>query len=251
MRELTAFTYRPGTSLLHCMDVRAKLVLVVLVGLASLNMHPVSLLVVTGILGGLFRASKRSVVSLLSSLRYYGVLLGFVLLARGVNLSLDPPWGWGTVTVDPHGLREGALVCWRLGIVVLAGALFVSTTRSSQMKAAVQWVLAPVPLVPEKRLSFMIALTLRSFPLIFLQAKETAAAQRARGIENRKNPLYRMKTLAVPLLRRTLQDAEKLAVAMEARCYQEDRTDPVLSATRADWRALAAGVGGCVVLLLV
>jgi energy-coupling factor transporter transmembrane protein EcfT len=44
--------------------------------------------------------------------------------------------------------------------------------------------------------------------------------------------------LGIPLIRRTFEQADRLIVAMEARCYSEDRTDPVLSATRLDWIAL-------------
>ena len=40
------------------------------------------------------------------------------------------------------------------------------------------------------------------------------------------------------------QDADVLVLAMEARCYSENRTEPVLHATARDW-ALA----GCTVLL--
>ena len=32
--------------------------------------------------------------------------------------------------------------------------------------------------------------------------------------------------------------ADRLAVAMESRCYSEDRTDPELGASTADWAAL-------------
>jgi energy-coupling factor transporter transmembrane protein EcfT len=44
--------------------------------------------------------------------------------------------------------------------------------------------------------------------------------------------------MGVPLIRRTFQQADKLIVAMEARCYSENRTDSALSASRLDWTAL-------------
>ena len=147
-----------------------------------------------------------------------------------------------------QGIYEGFLICWQLIVIVLLGLVFVPTTRTSEMKAAVQWMLTPFPFVPGKRVATMIGLTMRFVPVILNQARETADAQRARGIENRKNPVYRLVKLTVPLIRRTFQDAEKLSLAMEARCYAETRTGPDLSARRRDWMMLI--VVSCLCLLL-
>ena len=80
----------------------------------------------------------------------------------------------------------------------------------------------------------MIGLIIRFLPYILDQAKATADAQRARGVENRKNPIYRLIKFVVPLVRRTFENADNLAVAMEARCYSENRTDPELLSGRYD-----------------
>jgi energy-coupling factor transporter transmembrane protein EcfT len=123
--------------------------------------------------------------------------------------------------------------------------LFVSTTRPSEIKAAVEWFLNPIPFVSGKRLATMLSLVMRFIPVILNQARETAAAQKARCVENRKNPVYRLIRLGSPLIRRTFERADKLAVAMEARCYTENRTDPELSATRTDWISLGVMILIC------
>jgi energy-coupling factor transporter transmembrane protein EcfT len=84
----------------------------------------------------------------------------------------------------------------------------------------------------------MMGLIARFIPVILNQAKETVEAQRARCVEYRRNPLYRLVRLGVPLIRRTFEQADRLIVAMEARCYSENRTDPALCANRIDWIAL-------------
>ena len=100
----------------------------------------------------------------------------------------------------------------------------------------------------------MISLLVRFIPMILSQARETADAQRARCIECRKNPVVRLVKLTVALLRRIFEDADRLVVAMEARCYTEDRTGPSFSATRLDWAVLflstAAVCGGVFFLSL-
>jgi energy-coupling factor transporter transmembrane protein EcfT len=94
----------------------------------------------------------------------------------------------------------------------------------------------------------MMGLVARFVPVILNQAKETVEAQRARCVENRRNPLDRLIRIGIPLIRRTFAQADKMAVAMEARCYVENRTDPELAAKRIDWLALAVMliVGGVV-----
>ena len=83
-----------------------------------------------------------------------------------------------------------------------------------------------------------MGLIVRFIPVILNQAKETAEAQRSRCVENRKNTLYRLVRLGIPLIRRTFEQADRLIVAMAARCYSENRTEPALCATRKDWVAL-------------
>ena len=83
-----------------------------------------------------------------------------------------------------------------------------------------------------------MSLIVRFIPVVLGQMRQTLDAQRSRGVENRKNPVYRLVTLAIPLFRRIFEDADRLAVAMESRCFDEHRTDPELNASRADWAAL-------------
>ncbi len=149
------------------------------------------------------------------------------------------------------GLAAAGLVCWRLAFVMLLGLVFLATTRPVEIKSAVQWFLKPVPLIPEKKVAAMMGLILRFIPVILDQARETAAAQKARGIENRKNPVYRLIKLGFPLMHRTFECADNLALAMEARCFTENRTDPHLSARWQDWLAAGAVTCLCAALLII
>lgn len=83
-----------------------------------------------------------------------------------------------------------------------------------------------------------MGLILRFVPVILDQARETAEAQKARAVENRKNPVYRLTKFSFPLIRRTFERADDLVAAMEARAFTEHRTDPELTADKRDWVAL-------------
>ncbi|MGD9105324.1 MAG: energy-coupling factor transporter transmembrane component T [Desulfobacterales bacterium] len=250
MAELSAFNFRPGSSVLHGLDVRFKLLFLVLISLTSLRSYPVSLSVLTLVLIAALLHAQRSLRSILRAFQYVFVFLGFIFFARALSVPGSVVIEFMTVSITREGIYDGVLVCWRLVIVVLTGLAFVLTTRPSEIKAAVEWLLNPFPFIPSKRIATMMSLIVRFIPVIFDQARETADAQRARGVDNRKNPVYRLRKLGIPLMRRTFERADKLAIAMEARCYSENRTDPGLCARLGDWAALFVVICLCMFIVV-
>ena len=164
-------------------------------------------------------------------------------------VSLAALLSMGTVVVSREGVRDGLQVCLRLILVFLMGSMLAASTRPADVKAGVQWLLDPLPFIPAERVGTMLGLIVRFIPLIFEEVSRTLDAQRARAVENRRNPVYRMVMFGIPLLRRVLETSDRLALAMEARGYSESRTGPELRAGRRDWAALAAG--GCWLALVM
>ena len=250
MAELSAFNFRHGSSVLHGLDVRFKLIFLVLISVTSLKSYTVSLSVLTLVLVASLLHAQLSLKSILKVFRYFFVLLAFIFFARALSTPGSVVIEVKAVSMTREGFYDGALICWRLVIVVLTGLAFVSTTRPSEIKAAVEWLLNPFPFIPSKRIAIMMSLVVRFIPVVFDQARETADAQRARGVDNRKNPVYRLRKLGIPLMRRTFERADKLAVAMEARCYSENRTDPGLCARLRDWGALFVVICLCMSIVV-
>ena len=240
MAELSALAYRPGVSALHRLDPRLKVVLAAVASGVSLNAGAAGLVWLgCALVGGVLCARVRPGAGA-GELRWLGVLLAFVFAARAVATDGAPVFSAPGITVTAEGLRDGALVCLRLALAYLIGALVVATTRSSEIRAAVRWFLKPVPLVPADRIATMLGLLVRFVPLILEESARTAEVQRSRAIENRRNPVYRVSRLAMALMRRVLTVADRLALAMEARCYSEARTAPPLATGRGDWITFAA-----------
>ncbi|MDZ7597741.1 MAG: energy-coupling factor transporter transmembrane component T [Desulfobacterales bacterium] len=250
MAELTAVAFTSGQSLLHHLDPRVKLALVALLGLAAMQAAAPGLGLLSMALLSAGLCVRLPFVRVLGEMRYLMLLLALVWVVRGLVTPGDALITVAGVSLSRQGAIEGALICWRLLLIAAAGTLFVCSTRPAAIKAAAQWLLKPVPLVPEKRVAVMLSLVVGFIPVILNQTRETLDAQRARGIENRRNPAARLARLAIPVLRRIFADAEKLTLAMESRCYSEDRSDPALSAGRRDWLALAAGLSLWLLVLL-
>ncbi|MFC1811635.1 energy-coupling factor transporter transmembrane component T family protein [Thermodesulfobacteriota bacterium] len=251
MTELTAFSYRPGTTLLHRMDVRFKILFLVLISLSSLKATSAALLVLTLVLSAVMLDARFPVRQAIKEIRYFIVLLLMVFVARGLTTPGSSLIQLKFLSFTREGIYGGAMVCWRLTVVVMIGLLFVLSTRTSEIKAAVEWFLIPFPFLKGKQVATMMSLVIRFMPMILYQAKETADAQRARGVENRKNPLYRLNKFTMPLIRRVFEKADKLAVAMEARCYTEERTDPGLFSAPRDWIALFAVICLCIIIFKI
>ena len=243
MAELSGFGYRAGTSFVHRLDVRVKMLCVALMGIAGLGAAPKSLAVLTVLLVWTARTVRLPFSSIASEFRYAWLLLAVVFAARAVSTPGTPLWTVSVLTISREGVQQGAWVCWRLALVFAAGLYFVHTTRPAEIKAAVEWMLRPVPWIPERRVAVMLSLIVRFIPVIFYQARATAEAQRARCAESRKNPLIRLVRLIVPLIRRIFEHADRLAVAMEARAYSEHRTGSHLSASLSDGLALGLVIG--------
>ena len=248
MAQLNAVGYRPGRSVLHGLDVRFKFGALFMLMLTAMNCRPLPLAVMSLLSAVAARRLSLSLQGILTELRYFLLLLVLIFTVRAFTTPGTPlpdlPW----LPVSREGIQAGAVTVWRLFLVVFFGLLFVATTRTAAIKAAVVWFLRPFPRLPAQRIGTMLGLVLRFIPLVFLQAGATLDAQRARGVESRRNPFYRLASFAIPFLRRLFLSADRFTEAMEARCYTETRTDPVLLARPRDWWILG-GLTGAIGLL--
>jgi energy-coupling factor transporter transmembrane protein EcfT len=251
MAELTLFSYRSGDSRLHRLDVRCKILGLLCISIVSLNTSVIALTLLSLLLIALMIDCRLKFKPFLREIRFFFIFMLIIVIARSLSAKGTQIFQIYFISISLQGFLEGLMFCWRLFLIVLAGLLFVSTTKPSQIKAAVSWFFAPVPFVSGKRLATMLSLLMRFIPVILNQAKETVEAQKARCVENRKNPIYRLKKIGIPLLRRTFENADRLIYAMEARCYNENRTDPDLNFRAADWIAFGGVSALCALLLIL
>ena len=251
MAELTVLNYHSGNSILHQLDVRFKFFFLIIISLTLVQADLTALFIISLMLAVVLIYIRFPLISALTEIRYFFILILLVFFARAFSTSGSALIEWRFIVLSKQGVHEATMVCWRLFLVVFLGLSFISTTRSTEIKAAVEWFLIPFPFIPRKRIAIMMSLILRFMPVIYQQVKDTADAQRARCIENKKNPIYRLLKLFVPVIRRTFEGADDLALAMEARCYSENRTDPVLSSSLRDWIVLFGVFILCITIIII
>lgn len=227
MAKLTPFAYQSGDSILFQLDVRCKLLCTCLVSIAVAKAGFIHLMIITVILFCFLSICGFKLPALARELGYFFILLLFILAARALVTPGTP-----LITVDAmgmvitrEGIWDGVMVCWRFLTIMIMGILFSSTTNPSSLKGAVEWLLKPIPFVPEKRAGVMVSLFVRFLPLILQKTEEVSDAQKSRCVHLQKNPIKRIIRMGVPVLRKVFTSADRLAIAMESRCYSEDRTE--------------------------
>lgn len=237
MAELNAVAFRPGSGPLHRLDPRFKIAILAVTGTAAGGASPAGLVPLSVLMLAGLGAARLPPRRLLADLRPLLFMLAAVVLLRAFTIP-GPPL-WSPLPASQTGLLQGLIFAWRVLLVVLAGILLAATTRTWALRAAVAWLLAPLPGAAGRRAATMIGLVVRFIPEVIHQAALVREAQQARGIAACRNPLRRLYLWIAVLMRRTLLRADHLALAMISRGYNENRTDQPLAASPADAALLA------------
>ena len=121
MAELNVLGFHAGDSVLHKLDVRFKLLFLVVISLSSLKAFVPSLSLLTLVLMVALMSTELSLKTALKDLRYVFWLLLFVFMARSLSAPGSSVIKFKSVSVTREGLYEGTIVCWRLIIVIMTG----------------------------------------------------------------------------------------------------------------------------------
>jgi energy-coupling factor transporter transmembrane protein EcfT len=130
MAELTAFSFQPGTSLLHKLDVRFKLLFLILISLVSLGGGFTGLGVLTGLVTALSIHSRLPLMSGFREFRFFLIFLVLILVARMLTTPGTAIIEIKSIAITRPGLMSGVLICWRLVIISELRAQAVSGLRS-------------------------------------------------------------------------------------------------------------------------
>ncbi|NLM38260.1 MAG: energy-coupling factor transporter transmembrane protein EcfT [Firmicutes bacterium] len=236
MAEITFFQYIYGDTILHRMDGRLKLACMLLLSLAAsfaTALH--HYLLAFGLLIFALRLAKLPWTALLKDLRFFGLIILLVISINAWTIPGDPIPTLPLPGLSRQGVVAGLRFAGRLAIIVLVCAVVTGTTPLRTFGQVIEWVLRPIPFVPAARIATMVTLTFALIPVLLGQFAEMMAAQKARGIELRKNPVRRLYYAVFPFLEQMLRRTDQIVEAMEARGYSEVRTRAVFKSTKRDW----------------
>jgi energy-coupling factor transport system permease protein len=211
---MNLFLYLDADSPVHRLDPRTKLLLLLESFVAAvLFVKPgplLALLLVLLLYGAVGRA--------LGNLRRIWLLLlsiaAFSTASWAVFGGGSTPLVW-RVTVE--SLTFGLAAAVKIDSMIIAGLIFLSTTRTEEM------VLGLIRLRVPFQAAFAFSLAVRMVPTIIGTAVTVAEAQRSRGLDTEGGgPLRRFKSyvpLLVPIFLTTLRYTDQLARALESRGF--------------------------------
>ncbi len=261
LTDITLGQYFPGTSFLHRLDPRAKIMgTMIFIVAIFLSDSLASYGVVTAFVVLNFAVSRLPVRLILKSLKPLWVIIVITMAIQIFSTPGEIIWQYGFLHITREGLYQGSLMTARLVYLIVFSSLLTYTTSPIVLTDGIEHLLNPFRRVgvPAHELAMMMTIALRFIPTLLEETDRIMKAQTARGANFTSGSLWQrgknMIPLLVPLFVSAFRRADDLATAMEARCYRggEGRTRMnELSYTVRDGIAMAAVVAVTVVLAVM
>ena len=228
LKDITLGQFFPGSSLLHKLDARFKIILmlafVILVFFAKNLTSFVYLLLLVIAMALLSRISLKVLLQGLKPIVMISVFTAIINLFWTVGET--PLFEFGFIRIYSEGIWRAIYMMIRIISLVMGTSILLTyTTSPMDLTDALESLLSPLKKihVPVHEFSMMMSLALRFVPTLIEETEKIINAQKARGADFESgNLLSRAKSLIpilIPLFVSSFSRATDLAVAMECRCY--------------------------------
>ncbi|MBR2742118.1 MAG: energy-coupling factor transporter transmembrane protein EcfT [Clostridia bacterium] len=261
LKDITLGQFFPGTSPIHRLDPRVKLLLalIFIVVLFVIN-NLVAYIIMGVLLAVVVKISQIPLGLVLKGLKpIFVVVIITAILNIFYNTTGEVLWEWGFLRVTTNGIMLGIFMAIRIVYLIIGVAIILTyTTSPILLTDAVENVFSPFKRFgfPAHEIAMMMTIAIRFIPTLVEETEKIINAQKARGADFETGSiLKRAKALVpilVPLFVSAFKRADELAIAMECRCYQggENRTRMrVLQTSRIDYVAIVITVLVCAALV--
>ena len=253
LKDITLGQYFPGNSMVHKMDPRTKLMMLVLYIVALfVAVSWISYGVMLAFLVICIAISQIPVKSIFRGMKPLMMILVFtavlnIFFTEGETVLVE----FWTLKITLEGLVRAFFMMIRILMLITGTFLLTYTTSPIALTDGLESLLGPLKVikVPVHELSMMMCIALRFIPTLIEETDKIMSAQKARGADFETGSLMqRVKALVpilVPLFISAFRRADELATAMECRCYHggEGRTKmKLLRYMRRDYCAYGVGI---------
>ena len=262
LKDITLGQYFPGNSMIHRLDPRTKLIMLIVYILAlflaqswiSYVLMFVFLVAVISVSTIPLKAIVRGLKPLVMILMFTGIVNLFFTQEGPVLVHF-----W-KITVTLGGVQRAVLMMARILMLITCTFLLTYTTSPIALTDGLESLMNPLKKlkVPVHELSMMMCIALRFIPTLIEETDKIMCAQKARGADFETGSLMdRARALIpilVPLFISAFRRADELATAMECRCYQggEGRTKmKLLRYHREDFTAFGLGAALTIGVLIL
>ena len=226
LKDITLGQFFPGNTIVHRLDPRTKLILVIVYIVALFSAEGVvTYALVFAALAAVVALSKIKLKVILKSMK---PLLFIILLTGLLNLFYTqgtPLVSFWIFTITKEGVLTAFFMVLRITMLIMGTFLLTYTTSPISLTDGMESLLNPLKKirVPVHELAMMMSIALRFIPTLIEETDKIMSAQKARGADFESGSIIdRAKALVpilVPLFISAFRRADELAVAMECRCY--------------------------------
>ena len=226
LKDITLGQYFPGDTVVHRLDPRTKLLLVIVYIVALfLCKWFVSYAVALAFLVTAIALSRIRLKALFKGLKPLIIIIIFTAL---LNLFYSE----GRVLVEfwifkitYEGIKNAFFLVLRIMMLVMGTFLLTYTTSPIALTDGLESLLSPLKKIrfPVHELAMMMSIALRFIPTLIEETDKIISAQKARGADFETGNIFRrakaLIPILVPLFVSAFRRADDLATAMECRCY--------------------------------
>ncbi|MCH3971506.1 MAG: energy-coupling factor transporter transmembrane protein EcfT [Oscillospiraceae bacterium] len=256
MKCMPAGQFIPGSSIIHRLDARAKLLcffalLAAVVATSQVWGYVCIFCVIAAILLLAWLPVSISLTSVRQLWAFFIVI--FCMNALFFDAA-HPLWSWWIFRPSAEGMVQGASVALRVALVLLLSNALTCTTAPMDITSALESLMKPLQLlrVPVEEIAMIISAAIQFIPTLAEETEQIRKAQTARGARFESKKLTEKAAsilpLVIPIFLSAFRRADELSLAMEARGYRSARyrtkkeTHPL---HRPDFAALAASGAVC------
>ena len=233
LKDITLGQYFPGNTVVHRLDPRTKLLMVVVYIVALfLAKWWVSYGVMLAFLVTAVVLSRIKPKALFRGLKPLIVIMVFTALINLFYSDGEVLVKFWIFRITREGIVQAAFLVLRIMMLVTGTFLMTYTTSPIALTDGMESLLSPLKKLhfPVHELSMMMSIALRFIPTLIEETDKIISAQKARGADFESGNIFRrakaLVPILVPLFVSAFRRADELATAMECRCYHgdEDRT---------------------------
>ena len=225
LKDITLGQYFPGDTIVHRLDARTKLILVVLYIVALFQSNGwvsyIAVVLATAACMALSQIKPATIFKGLKPMLFIIVLTAALNIFYTQGTPIIPGW-----IITWEGIARSVKMILRIVLLITGTFLLTYTTSPIALTDGLELLLNPLKKikVPVHEMTMMMSMALRFIPTLIEETDKIISAQKARGADfETGNLFHRAKALVpilVPLFISAFRRADELATAMECRCYR-------------------------------
>jgi len=252
LKDITLGQFFPGDTIVHKLDPRTKLLLMVayITALFMAKGFPAYAFMLV-ILISCLAISKIKPGAVLRGLRPIFIIIIItvflnIFFIRGETILFQ----YRALVITQEGVETAVFMASRLIMLIISTFLLTYTTSPITLTDGLERMLGPLKKIklPVHEFAMMMSIALRFIPTLIEETDKIMSAQKSRGADFETGGLIKrakaILPLIIPLFISAFRRADELATAMESRCYHggEGRTKMnVLKFSRRDFFSFLCG----------